>query len=270
MSLSKKHIKTGLKKMYKSFLRTNKNNDDLLNYCPVCAKKTDFRSFSYQFYFEKFYEHGFIFSPFQFETLNLKHYKCKTCGANDRDRLMALYLNDYLKNKKGKDLKLLDLAPGKALPVFFKNLDRVKYRSADLYRKDVDDKVDITDMNIYDNETYDIFICSHILEHIEDDLKAMSELYRITKTNGIGLCLVPIMLSLDKSLENKEYLQTEDLRWKYFGQDDHVRMYSKNDFITRLERVGFKVEQYGQEFFGKDVFESLGLDKKSILYVVEK
>ena len=144
------------------------------------------------------------------------------------------------------------------------------YRSADLFQDNVDDKVDITDMNIYDDESFDIFICSHILEHVEDDIEAMKELFRITKPNGVGLCLVPIMLSLQSSVENEEYLKSEKLRWKYFGQGDHVRMYSKNDFVYRLQSVGFTVEQCGLDYFGKDIFESSGLDEKSILYVVKK
>jgi SAM-dependent methyltransferase len=269
MNPVKKYLPKRVKKIIKSLIKPDKKTENL-HFCPVCDNKTGFKKFPYQPYFEKFYEHGFVFSPFQFETLNLKQYKCHTCGATDRERIMALYLKEYLQDCDKKDLKLIDFAPVKALSVFLKNLKKTTYRSADLYRKDVDDKVDITNMTIYRDETFDIFICSHILEHIENDDIAMKELYRITKKNGLGLCLVPIMLSLDISLENKEYLETEHLRWKYFGQDDHVRMYSKNDFVTRLEKAGFKVEQYGQDHFGKAIFENVGLDEKSILYVVKK
>ena len=102
------------------------------------------------------------------------------------------------------------------------------------------------------------------------DLKAMKELYRITKKKGIGICLVPIMLSLKNSNENKKYLHSEHLRWKYFGQDDHVRMYSKNDFIQRLSVAGFKVNEYGSDYFGDDTFTRNAIDFKSVLYVVEK
>ena len=188
----------------------------------------------------------------------------------ERHRLLWLYLQnetDFFTSEQ--KLNVMHFAPEQEFYKRFKKQKNINYTTTDLLSPLADVKADICNLP-FEEKQFDVVFCNHVLEHIEDDKKAMSELYRITKTNGIGLCLVPIMLSLDKSLENKEYLQTEDLRWKYFGQDDHVRMYSKNDFITRLERVGFKVEQYGQEFFGKDVFESLGLDKKSILYVVEK
>ena len=239
-------------------------------HCTVCKSKVHIRAFPYRAYFQKWFDHGFVFSPFLFETLNLKHYQCGNCGATDRERLMALYLDEYVQANSDRPMDLIDFAPVKALPQFLRGLKNVNYRSADLYMKHVDDVVDITDMSIYENGTFDIFICSHILEHIENDIDAMKELHRVTKEGGIGLCLVPIMLSLDRSLEDKSYLESEALRWKYFGQDDHVRMYSKNDFVSRLESVGFQVEQYGQDYFGSESFQNHGLDKKSVLYVVKK
>jgi SAM-dependent methyltransferase len=239
-------------------------------WCPVCKRKTYFSPFPYNGIFKKFYQHGFVHSPFLFETLNLENYKCANCGANDRDRLMALYLEHETKQISKDEIKLLDFAPSKALQLFLKNLPNINYRSADLLKQNVDDNVDMTSMDIYENNRFDIFICSHILEHIEDDLLAMKELYRITKPGGFGLCLVPILLNLKNSIENEEYLVSKELRWKYFGQDDHVRMYSKQDFVKRLESVGFKVEMLGENFFGKSVFEYSGLDFKSVLYVVRK
>ena len=202
-----------------------------------------------------------------FETLNLKHYHCANCSATDRDRLIALYLNRILNSQK-TSTKLLDFAPSKPLQKFIKNFN-IQYRSADLYMEGVDDKVDITSMKIYDDKSFDIFICSHVLEHIEKDRIAMKELNRILKPNGVGLILVPILLNVDKSIENKSYLKSEHLRWKYFGQNDHVRLYSKNDFVYRLQESGFNVEQLGVEYFSKEVFQRNAIDLKSVLYIVK-
>lgn len=242
-------------------------NNEFKN-CSVCKIKTIIRPFPYHIYFQKFYEHGFEFSPFMFETLNLKHYQCANCGASDRDRLIALYLNEVLPLQK-KNAKLLDFAPSKPLQKFIKNFD-IQYRSADLYMEGVDDRVDITSMKIYDDKTFDIFICSHVLEHIEEDRLALKELNRILRPNGIGLVLVPILLNIDKSIENKSYLKSEHLRWKYFGQGDHVRLYSKNDFVDRLANNGFYVEELGVDYFSEDLFKKNGIDLKSVLYVVKK
>jgi hypothetical protein len=55
-----------------------------------------------------------------------------------------------------------------------------------------------------------------------------------------------------------------------FGQDDHIRQYSKTGFIVRVEKAGFIIHQYGVDFFGKDAFFLHGILPKSILYIVEK
>jgi predicted SAM-dependent methyltransferase len=269
----KKYVPSSLKRFIKYFMNlTNPSikivdNKKDIKFCPICNKETETTKFP-NFYLEKFQEHEFIYSPFQFETLNMENYSCKNCGASDRDRLISLYLKRYFEFNKNK-ISLLDFAPSKSLFQFIKNLN-VNYRSADLFMEDVDDKVDIRNMNIYDDNSFDLFICSHVLEHIDDDKKAMKELHRITKKNGVGICLVPIMLSIENSVENKEYLESEHLRWKYFGQNDHVRMYSKKSFINRLKTVGFKVNEYGSDYFGKSTFTRMGIDYKSVLYVVEK
>lgn len=269
----KRLIRIFVKKyFYKNLINKSKNFDNInvekkLKYCPVCIKSTKFNNLP-SYYFEQFFNHGFIYSPFLFETLNMKEYSCDNCGASDRDRLMSLFLKNHIISQK-KKLNVLDFAPSKPISNFL-NQFSLNYRSADLFMDDVDDKVDIRKMSIYEDEKFDLFICSHVLEHIDNDIMAMKELYRITKKGGKGICLVPIMLSLDTTVENKEYLSSEALRWKYFGQDDHVRMYSKKDFVERLRSVGFNVNQFDMEYFGKNEFERMGIDRKSVLYVVEK
>jgi ubiquinone/menaquinone biosynthesis C-methylase UbiE len=108
-----------------------------------------------------------------------------------------------------------------------------------------------------------------MIEHIEDDRQAMRELYRILKPGGWGIAMVPIQLDLEKTLEGLP-ISSEGERWKYYGQNDHVRMYAKQDFISRLQDAGFEVKQFGEDHFGKDVFLLHGLHPRSVLYVVEK
>ncbi|MDN3725277.1 methyltransferase domain-containing protein [Aequorivita sp. SDUM287046] len=263
-------IKKYFKKAKKRIVKKKHKNDSIStgpNTCSVCNQNVRFKNLPYE-YFLKFYENGFVFSPFLFETLNIKDYSCSNCGASDRDRLMMLYMKKYLIDKKS--VRLIDFAPAKALGNALKNQSSIEYRSADLYMESVDDKIDIRDMHVYPDESFDFFICSHILEHVDEDAKALDELYRITAKNGGGILLVPILLGLEKSVENKEYLKSEHLRWKYFGQDDHVRMYSKSDFLERIENSGFKIEQISETYFDAGLFEQCGLDKKSTLYIVEK
>jgi predicted SAM-dependent methyltransferase/rubredoxin len=238
---------------------------DEIFFCPVCKQSVSHFNRLADFYLEKFDEYGHIFSPFTAETLNVFRYSCPKCGASDRDRLMAIFLDSNIKITD--DIKIIEFAP--SLQKFFKSFNNINYRTADLFMPNVDDQVDITKMTMYENKSFDLFICSHILEHIEDDIAAMSELYRILKDRGKGVVLVPIQLVIEENYENSEY-KTEEQRWKHFGQNDHVRYYSRNGLINRLNQVGFKVELLGINHFGKDQFIKNGIHPRSILYIVEK
>lgn len=236
--------------------------------CPVCGT-TCVKMHAFPIYhFEQWQKFQTIHNPFFVETMNIGHYMCSKCLAFDRERLYALYLQNYLSGKNGK-IRLLDIAPGKALSTFLKTNPKILYRSMDLTMNEADDKADITNMDIYEEATYDFFICSHVLEHIPDDIKAMEELYRILKPGGRGIAMVPINLQLKETIEDPNCTDAA-LRWKYFFQDDHVRMYAKEDFISRLQSVGFEVEQLGKNYFGEEVFKRYAIYPTSVLYIVNK
>ena len=237
--------------------------------CPVCGS-SNIRMQSFpMYYFEQWQKYQTVHNPFFIETMNISAYMCTKCFAFDRERLYALYLKEYLHKKQTTPIKLLDIAPGNALSNFLKRQQDISYRSMDLEMKNVDDKLDITNMNIYDDDMYDFFICSHVLEHIPDDIKAMEELYRILKPGGRGIIMVPINLELTQTLEDPA-CNDAALCWKYFFQDDHVRMYAKKDFISRLSSVGFAVEQLGKNYFGEETFNKNAIYPTSVLYVVSK
>ena len=113
------------------------------------------------------------------------------------------------------------------------------------------------------------YYCSHVLEHVPDDKKALCELYRILKPQGLGILMVPIILDLAE-IDEEPTVIDETERWRRFGQNDHVRLYSKNGFIKRVKDAGFLIHQYGKDYFGEKLFEQNGITNQSILYVVEK
>jgi ubiquinone/menaquinone biosynthesis C-methylase UbiE len=88
--------------------------------------------------------------------------------------------------------------------------------------------------------TFDCFIILHVLEHIQDERRALKELFRVLKPGGWGIVQVPMDLTLQKTKEDPS-ADTPEKRLAAFGQDDHVRLYGK-DFKQRLENEGFKVE----------------------------
>jgi len=100
---------------------------------------------------------------------------------------------------------------------------------------------DITDMNFGDS-CFDFIICNHVLEHIQDDRKVMSELFSVLKLGGEAILQAPISKYNKEAFEDFSIISPEE-REKYFGQKDHVRIYGK-DYKERLERVGIKLKLY--------------------------
>ena len=238
-------------------------------YCPVCNKKI--RKFIPlpEFYNENMEKHGYLYTLDDAETLNYGAYSCPHCTASDRDRLYALYVEKRLMEQGATNIAMLEIAPSRPLSEMLKKTGKVALRTADLMMEGVDDRIDITEMNCYAEGTFDAFICSHVLEHVPDDKKALRELLRILKPGGWGILMVPIILTLDK-IDEDPLLEDIAERWRRFGQDDHVRMYSRNGLVERAKDAGFIVRQYGQEYFGAEEFKKHGISDKSILYVVEK
>lgn len=211
---------------------------------------------------------GRRFTASDFETLNVDNYLCPVCRCADRDRLSALFLKRAPRDQQAKKT-LLHFAPERALSSFIQRNFCYSYRTADLFRKDVDDRVDIARMNNYDAASIDCFICSHVLEHVPDDTMAIQELYRVLKPTGWGIILAPIIPELAATYEDPSKT-TETERLQHFGQKDHLRVYGKTDFISRLKHSGFQVSQLGAEFFGVDLLERNGISNRSCLYVVHK
>lgn len=237
-------------------------------FCPVCNSDIEkFLPMSWSF-LKNLDDNCCIHSIFAAETFNMIKYSCSICSATDRDRLYSLYINERFANlDQSQRYSFIEFAP--RLSKKINSYPFINYCSADLHMKDVDNIVDITNLSIYKDNTFDIFLCSHVLEHVSNDKLAVKELYRILKPGGWGILMAPILLTLEHTYEDAS-ITTEAGRWKHFGQHDHVRLYAKNDYVNLLENCGFKVLQLGIKYFGKGVFEKCGIHPRSILYVVEK
>jgi SAM-dependent methyltransferase len=237
--------------------------------CPICG--VGLRAFKpiWQSYWIHSQQYEYKFSPLAMETFNVGAFSCPACDAYDRERLTALYLDQILPSLRGRrSIRLVEFAPAHALHRTISRYPFVEYRSADLFNKDVDDRIDLTDI-AYPDESVDIFLCSHVLEHIEDDRTAMRELCRILTPGGFGMLLVPLFPGLDETHEDTA-IDTLAERWRHFGGGDHVRQYGKRDFVQRLEAAGFEVAQLGIDHFGAEAFRKAGIAANSVLYVVRK
>lgn len=210
---------------------------------------------------------GFPYDFKRMETLNYAQCNCPFCMSSDRERLYMMYLKKYL-NPLAKRYSVLDFAP---TPAFAKKMKTMgyDYQTADLFREDVDIKVDICDMSKIYDESYDFVICSHILEHVNNPDLALSEIYRILRKFGQAIVMVPLFMDVHQTLEDSSH-NTNPLRWKYYGQGDHVRLFCRRDFLDRLEMAGFTVEQKGPpDFEIREIFRN-AIAKDSILYVCSR
>lgn len=185
----------------------------------------------------------------------------------ERHRLLWLYLKDktdfFISQKK-----VLHIAPEQCFLNRFKKLKNLDYITADLYSPIADVKADICNLPFKNNE-FDVIFCNHVLEHIENDNKAMSELYRVLKPNGFGIFQIPQDLTREKTYEDFTITSPKE-RAKHFGQYDHVRIYGK-DYFNKLRSAGFKVDEinYSAEI-DDDLVKKYCLVKNEILPVCYK
>jgi SAM-dependent methyltransferase len=135
-------------------------------------------------------------------------------------------------------LRVLHFAPERIFEERLRSRSNLDYVSTDLSRARADVKADITDLPFPD-DSFDVILCSHVLEHVVEDGKAMRELYRVLRPGGWALVLVPIDFSRNTTFEDATIVTPAD-RERLFGQADHVRIYGR-DFTARLEEAGFDV-----------------------------
>jgi SAM-dependent methyltransferase len=172
---------------------------------------------------------------------------CPECGSHPRHRLMALYFNRFAPSLK--NLSVLHFAAEKSIRLQIVEVAR-EYVTADLrpegraYEMDrqgfleneIDVQADITDLGFAD-ERFDVVVCSHVLEHVENDAQALREIFRVMKYDGWALLQTPFDRCRAVTLERAD-VDTPALRQKYYQQEDHVRLYGR-DIFTRFLSAGF-------------------------------
>lgn len=162
---------------------------------------------------------------------------CPECFSQPRHRSNYILLEETFPTDR--PIKVLHFAPELCMASYFLSLENVEYLSVDLDPERAMQKEDITNLSFPDN-SFDFIYCSHILEHVPDENKAMKELYRVLKPGGFSIIDVPIDYNREITYEDSTIVSPQD-RAKEYWQWDHVRLYGK-DFGKKLENVGFSIE----------------------------
>lgn len=159
----------------------------------------------------------------------------------ERHRLMWLFLRDDTDFFTSKEkIKTLHIAPEQCFLDLFRKQKNLEYITSDLESPIADVKADICNLP-FDDNSFDVVFCNHVLEHIINDTKAMQELYRVLKKGGFGIFQIPQDLSREKTFEDNTITNRRE-RAEIFGQYDHVRVYGR-DYFNKLRSVGFAVDE---------------------------
>lgn len=163
--------------------------------------------------------------------------QCPHCGSLERHRLLLLYLRGMTPLFDGQPRRMLHVAPEICLGTIFAAACGPGYLSADLNNTAAMERMDITDIH-HDDDSFDVICCSHVLEHIPDDRKAMRELCRVLHPTGFAILNVPVM-PIAETFEDPAIVEPAD-RQRVYGHFDHARNYGR-DYADRLAESGFSV-----------------------------
>jgi len=219
-----------------------------------------FRKIIYLYYVGNSYQCSICEKKFRKFLPNQRGEKlCPSCGSMPRDRRL---FTEFKKEYAGNQIKLLDFSPSRSLYRRLKTTKNIQYFPTDLSTDFIAEyQYDITKIPVED-DFFDYIFCYHILEHIEDDAKAMSELYRVLKKDGKVFVQTPFK---EGDIYEVPGAKTDEERLKYFGQVDHVRLYSVKGLAGRLEKAGFTVTV---KTFDQD--DDLGSSKKDTVLLLNK
>lgn len=163
---------------------------------------------------------------------------CPNCLSLERHRLMWLFLKDKTDFFQNKELKILHVAPELCFIKRFEKVHGDNYITADLESPLAKVKMDVHDIPFEDN-SFDVVFCNHVLEHVDDDFKVMKEFQRVLKPGGWAILQSPIWYHLETTYEDLSITDPKE-RLEHFGQEDHVRIYGR-DYADRLRQGGFDV-----------------------------
>ena len=165
-------------------------------------------------------------------------------------------------------MDVLHIAPEQCFHARFKAQENLKYLTGDLESPIADMHFDLHSIPLEENR-FDVVFCNHVLEHVDDALQCMKELYRVMKPGGWGIMQVPQDISRKETYEDASITSPED-REKHYWQKDHVRLFGL-DYPEWLKKAGFTVTEFKPtENYSKEQIARYRLQEGEVLYIVSK
>lgn len=166
------------------------------------------------------------------------NFGCPRCRCHDRERHLLLYLKAFGLLDRFEGAAILHFAPERRLSRIIESKGPGQFVKGDLYptSKDIE-AIDMLAID-YPSESFDFVIANHVLEHVDDDLMALSELRRVLKDGGYAILQTPYSSKLTQTFSDPG-IDSNSARYQAYGQEDHVRLYG-GDIFARIESAGFK------------------------------
>ena len=210
--------------------------------CPCCGRKI-----------RTFVASNFIYDTEYYNPDRYIHIRqdvlCPECMSLPRHRILASWLTDNL----DRSSLILYFALEECMAQWMKH-NGVKCISADL-EAPADLKIDIQKTGLK-SECFDMVICNHVLEHVDDFRMALKEMYRILKPGGSLICSFPIDPKIELLDEDPDVTDPEERRQR-FGQRDHKRVFGMNADVF-LAEAGFLVEKISGEDYPENILPVIG------------
>ncbi len=200
-------------------------------FCPICKFKAS-KFLPYGKDYEAIKRYKIIGMGFR------KNAICPNCFSKDRERLSYLFLQKLINEKSiNYSSKIIHFSPEMSLERNFFRKHFLNYFTADIIKNKSDFIIDLQNFN-FKEKNFDLVICNHVLEHIEDDAAALKNIYSILKPGGIALLQVPLSTIIDIDFKKENIISDTD-RLNFYGQLDHVRIYSEKNFLQKIKKTGF-------------------------------
>lgn len=201
--------------------------------------------------------------------LDINNFSCPFCGSTDRERHLILFITRLkIGEKLFKDKKILHFAPEKYFKKFIESFNPKECILADLYPTSEEIKrIDVMDIS-FPAESFDTVIFNHVLEHVLDPKKALSEIKRVLKTKGYLILQTPYSEKLEKTFQSQD-IKTEDARTYYYGQSDHLRVFGRGLFELIQEYFELKLIK-SKDLFEDEIAKKYGFNNREPLFLCKK